>query len=447
MKVGKKFSAVAVTVGICMTAFSCQAAVGPSEAGALCVEGTQLVDSSGSPIQLKGLSTHGIAWFPQYINEEAFKEFHENWNANVIRLAMYTAESGGYCTDGDQDKLKQLVREGVQYAKNQDMYVIVDWHILSDQNPLQYKDTAKDFFKEMTAEFGDTDHIIYEICNEPNGGATWADIKAYAEEVIPIIRENDKDAVILIGTPNWSQYVDQAAADPITGYNNLMYTLHYYAATHKDDLRQRMKDAVNTGLPIFVSEYGICDASGNGAIDLEQANAWVDSMDELGISYVGWNISNKNETSAILKTDCQKVSGFTEEDLSASGTWLYHMLNGEVEEVTEEVVAVGDVGMGSEEIQFQAQVKNSWEAEGKTFYQYDLTLENVSNVAMNQWTIEVKFSEAISLSDGWNGNYTVNGNVLQITSKDYNGMMEVGGQAKDVGFIISAGPELTITES
>lgn len=444
MKKGKVLWAGAVIAGICMAGITCHAATGLSEGGSLRVEGTQLVDSSGNPIQLKGLSTHGVAWFPQYINEELFKEFHEEWNANVIRLAMYTAESGGYCTDGDQEKLKQLIRDGVEYAKEQDMYVIVDWHILSDQNPLQYKEEAKEFFAEMTAEFGDTDHILYEICNEPNGNATWSDIKTYSEEIIPIIRANDKDAVIIIGTPNWSQYVDQAAADPVTGYDNLMYTLHYYAATHKDDLRQRMKDAVGEGLPIFVSEYGICDASGNGAIDLEQANAWVDTMDELGISYVGWNISNKNETSAIFKSDCQKTYGFTTEDLSSSGNWLYHMLNGIVEEVTEDAVVIGDVGMGSDEIQFQAQVKNSWEAEGKTFYQYDLTLENISDVVINEWIIEVEFNEDISLSDGWNGNYSVDGNILQITSKDYNGIMESGGQVKDVGFIISASENLLL---
>lgn len=444
MKKGKVLWAGAVIAGICMAGITCHAATGLSEGGSLRVEGTQLVDSSGNPIQLKGLSTHGVAWFPQYINEELFKEFHEEWNANVIRLAMYTAESGGYCTDGDQEKLKQLIRDGVEYAKEQDMYVIVDWHILSDQNPLQYKEEAKEFFAEMTAEFGDTDHILYEICNEPNGNATWSDIKTYAEEIIPIIRANDKDAVIIIGTPNWSQYVDQAAADPVTGYDNLMYTLHYYAATHKDDLRQRMKDAVGEGLPIFVSEYGICDASGNGAIDLEQANSWVDTMDELGISYVGWNISNKNETSAIFKSDCQKTYGFTTEDISPSGNWLYHMLNGVVEEVTEDAVVIGDVGMGSVKIQFQAQVKNSWEAEGKTFYQYDLTLENISDVVINEWIIEVEFNEDISLSDGWNGNYSVDGNVLQITSKDYNGIMESGGQVKDVGFIISASENLLL---
>lgn len=318
---------VGIHLAVISASVSCQAATEPSEAGALQVEGTKLIDSNGNPIQLKGLSTHGIAWFPQYINEDAFKEFHENWNANVIRLAMYTAESGGYCTDGDQENLKQLIRDGIRYATEQDMYVIVDWHILSDQNPLQNIEMAKAFFAEMTAEFGDTDNILYEICNEPNGGTSWSDIKAYAEEIIPIIRESDPDAVIIVGTPNWSQYVEEAAADPITEYENVMYALHFYAATHKEDLRQTMQNAVNAGLPIFVSEYGICDASGNGSIDVTQADLWVKAMDELGISYISWNISNKNETSAIFRSDCTKISGFAEADLSESGAWVYQMLN------------------------------------------------------------------------------------------------------------------------
>ena len=143
-----------------------------------------------------------------------------------------------------------------------------------------------------------------------------------------MIREHDPDAVILIGTPNWSQYVDEAAAAPLTESYNVMYTLHFYAATHGEELRERMKTAVEAGLPVFVSEYGICDASGNGAVDEAQADAWVELLDTYGISYVAWNLSNKNETSAILAESCQKTSGFTQEDLSASGRWLYRTLTG-----------------------------------------------------------------------------------------------------------------------
>lgn len=297
-----------------------------AESMALHVDGTQLKDAQGNAVQLRGLSTHGLSWYPQYVNEDAFRWFRDAWHANVIRLAMYTAESGGYCTDGDRDSLKQLIQDGVSYATALDLYVIIDWHILSDGNPNTYKEEARQFFAEMSAQYAEQDNVLYEICNEPNGGVSWADVKAYAEEVIPVIRENDSDAVILVGTPTWCQDVGSAAADPITGYENIMYTLHFYAASHTDDLRNQMKQAIAAGLPVFVSEYGICDASGNGAIDETQAQAWIDLLNDCGVSYVAWNISNKEETSAIFSSSCMKSEDFTEEDLSASGRWLYEML-------------------------------------------------------------------------------------------------------------------------
>ena len=171
----------------------------PSRCGALQVKGTALTDQDGNPVQLRGISTHGLAWFPGYVNEDCFRELREDWQANVIRLAMYTAENGGYCTDGDKDKLKKLVQDGVAYATENDMYVIIDWHVLSDQNPNTYIDESKNFFREMSALYADYNNVIYEICNEPNGGTGWQDIKTYAEAVIPVIRENDENAVILVG--------------------------------------------------------------------------------------------------------------------------------------------------------------------------------------------------------------------------------------------------------
>ena len=299
-----------------------------SVSGKLHVNGSKLCDSKGQPVQLRGISTHGIGWFPEYINEECFAHLRTQWNVNVMRLAMYTAEYNGYLNGGDQNQLKALIRNGAQYAADHDMYVIIDWHILSDSNPNQHIEEACAFFDEMSKEFAGRSNVLYEICNEPNGGTTWNDIKTYASSVIGIIRKNDKDAVIIVGTPNWSQYVDEAAKDPITGYDNIMYALHFYAATHKDDLRNRMVSAVEAGLPIFVTEYGICDASGNGTIDRAEAEQWVHLMDLHDVSYVAWNLSNKSETSAILKSSCTKTRDFTEDDLSESGKWLYDMLTG-----------------------------------------------------------------------------------------------------------------------
>ncbi len=297
----------------------------PSVNGALQVIGTQLCDKNGNPVQLRGVSSHGLAWYPEYVNADCLADLH-SWGANVFRLAMYTEEYGGYCSGGDQTALKDLIRKGVKAAKDEDMYVIIDWHILSDSNPLTHQSEAKAFFSEMSKEFSGYNNVLYEICNEPNGGTTWSDIKTYAQNIIPAIRANDKDAVIIVGTPTWSQDVDVAAASPITGYSNIMYSLHFYAATHKDDLRNKMKSAIQAGLPVFVSEYGICDSSGSGSIDENSANTWVDLMDEYGVSYVMWNLSNKDESSSILKSSVTKTSGFTYDDLSQSGRWLYNML-------------------------------------------------------------------------------------------------------------------------
>ena len=449
----------------------------PSISGALQVSGTKLTNKDGHAVQLKGISTHGLSWFPEYVNKECFRQLRDEWNVNVIRLAMYTSEYGGYCSGGDQEALKELIRNGVEYASELDMYVILDWHILSDGNPNTYLDQARDFFQEMSQDYASRNNVLYEICNEPNGSTSWSDIKAYAEEIIPVIRNNDEDGIIIVGTPNWSQYVDQAAADPISGYDNIMYSLHFYAATHKDSLRKAMTDAIDAGLPIFVSEYGICDASGNGSIDENQARKWIDVMNQYGISYVAWNLSNKSETSAILSAGCNKTSGFTEDDLSSSGRWLFAMLTGEdtpdssleqsalspartskpsgqtpapspaqTDNPPENTkVPLSPEGAGCP-VSFTAKLINSWESEGLSYYQYELTLQNTSGTDCSNWAVDVPFSEAFTLSDCWNGEYTVSGQTLHITNKDYNGSIPSGGSVNNIGFIISGGKALAISQ-
>ena len=298
-----------------------------ASAGRLHVKGTKLVDKKGHEVQLRGVSTHGLSWYPQYVNDKCFAQLHDKWGANVVRLAMYTEEYNGYCSGDAKNRsdLKKLIKKGVRLAKKHKMYVIVDWHILSDGNPNSHKKEAKAFFREMSREFKGYNNVIYEICNEPNNGTSWKEIKSYARSVISTIRKNDKKAVIVVGTPTWSQDVDQAAADPIKG-DNIMYALHFYAATHKADLRNKMTAAINKGLPVFVTEYGICDASGNGAIDKKEADRWVQTMDEYGVSYIAWNLSNKQESSSIIKSSCSKVSGFKKSELSDAGKWLYNLL-------------------------------------------------------------------------------------------------------------------------
>ncbi len=292
------------------------------------VNGVHLSDSLGNAVQLRGVSTHGLAWYPQYVNAEAFQTLRDDWGANVVRLAMYTNEYGGYCAGGDREKLKQLVRDGVEEATNLGMYVIVDWHILSDCNPMTYKEEAKAFFTEMSAEFRSYDNVIYEICNEPQNSPWDSVIKPYAEEVIPCIRANDSDAIILVGTNTWSQDIDEVVGNQLDDANT-MYVVHFYAGTHKDELRNRVKSALDAGIPVFVSECSISDASGNGSLDYESGQAWVDLLNSYQVSFVTWSLSNKEESSALLRPDCTSLSGWSDEELSDAGKWGKQRIHGQ----------------------------------------------------------------------------------------------------------------------
>lgn len=289
--------------------------------GALSVEGTDIVDKNGDIFQLRGVSTHGINWFPDYVNKEAFSSL-AGYGVNAIRLAMYTADYNGYCSGGSQKELEDLVDKGVQACNELGLYVIIDWHILNDNNPNQNKDSAKGFFETVSKRYAGYDNVIYEICNEPNGGTTWEDIKSYAEEIIPVIRKNDKNALIIVGTPNWSQDVDIASQNAIEGQENLVYAVHFYASTHKAEIRGKVEKARQNGLPVIVSECSICEASGNGSINYDEAEKWMEMIDEYHLSYFAWNLSNKEEQSSLLKSSVTKTGNFEAADFSETGLWF-----------------------------------------------------------------------------------------------------------------------------
>lgn len=301
---------------VCFVSVPARAATPVEKWGRLKVSGTNLVSESGKKVQLKGVSTHGIAWFPQYVNKSCFKSF-KKMGVNTIRLAFYSDPGAGYSTS-----LYKTLDDGVRYASELGMYVIIDWHILSDGNPKTHQKQALKFFTRFAKKYGSQKNILYEICNEPNGDVTWKrDIKPYANKVINRIRKYDKKNVVVVGTPTWSQDVDVVANSPLK-QKNVVYALHFYAATHKEDLRNKVKTAYQAGLPMLVSEFSICDASGNGAIDKKSATKWMKLLKQYKIGYVAWNVSNKNETSALIKSGCQKTGGFTKGNLSKSGKWI-----------------------------------------------------------------------------------------------------------------------------
>lgn len=269
----------------------------------LTVEGTQLVSGNGANVQLKGLSSHGIQWYSELITYENLKTLKEDWNINVFRIAMYTdPKERGYMAD--KEKNKEKVCKIIDMATELEMYVIVDWHILADNDPRTYEQDSIIFFDEISNQYANNPYVIYEICNEPNGqNVTWNNcVKPYAEEVIPVIRKNSPKSLIIVGTPDWCKDLKTVADNPLD-YKNVMYSCHFYAGSHGDSLKENINYCLDKNVPVFISECGITDISGQGKIYESNFIKWIDYLNEKKLSYVYWSFCSKGEESSVLRED------------------------------------------------------------------------------------------------------------------------------------------------
>ncbi|GAA6766606.1 hypothetical protein AAFH68_25480 [Flavobacterium sp. CGRL1] len=282
------------------------------EHGRLSVLGTQLVDQNNQPIVLRGLSFGWHSMWPRFYNEKAVSWLKKDFKCNVVRAAM-GIELGEYSYIKDPKFSKEKIEAVINGAIKSDIYVIIDWH----SHNINLKE-AKEFFAEMSKKYAKYPNIIYEIFNEPDY-ETWWEVKTYSEEVIRVIRENDPNNIILVGSPHWDQDVDLPAEDPILGYNNIMYTMHFYAATHGKDLRDKTDEAIKRGLPIFISESAGMEASGDGPLNVKAWQEYIDWMEAKKLSWITWSVSDKDETCSILKKSAKFEGKWKDEDLKESG--------------------------------------------------------------------------------------------------------------------------------
>ena len=275
------------------------------------VSGTALLNAEGDTMVLNGPSLGWHSNWGRFYNEGTVKALKEKWGANITRAAI-GAHPSGDCVNGysvDSVNAVNLAMKVIDAAIANDMYVICDWH--SHNNTLA---DAKNFFTVITEKYGDKPNILYEIWNEPLD-IPWQEIRDYAAEVIPVIRKNAPGAVIIVGTPKWDQDVDIAAENPVDA-PNLLYSLHYYAGTHKDWNREKAQKAIDAGLPLFISECGSMDHTGDGPIDYESWQAWMDFADSNNLSVLMWDIADKNETcSMISATASDNGMEWKEDDL------------------------------------------------------------------------------------------------------------------------------------
>ena len=288
--------------------------------GKLTVKGTQLTDTLGEPIILRGMSFGWHIWWPQFWNKDVVKWMRDDWKCTVLRAAVGIEHENGYLNKPEQ--ANKLVTAVIDACISNGIYVIIDWH---DHNAQNHLDEARKFFSEMAERYGRHPHVIYEIYNEPTR-VGWDVVKTYAESLITTIRKIDPDNVILVGNPHWDQDIHLVADNPITGFNNIMYTLHFYAATHKEWLRERGDYALKKGIPLFVSEYGLSEANGDGHLDLPEWNRWVDWMESHKISWCKWSIADKNELCSVLQPGASAKGGWDSGQLKESGIYTRDLL-------------------------------------------------------------------------------------------------------------------------
>ncbi|GAB3991615.1 hypothetical protein GCM10028807_22050 [Spirosoma daeguense] len=388
--------------------------------GRLKVVGNQLTNESGKAIQLRGMSSHGLQWFDQCYTQSSVNALATDWGADMFRAAMYVDE-GGYLNN--QSGLRTKINQIVDWTAQAGVYCIIDWHILNPGNPNDRLSYALDFFKTMAQTHAGKKHVIYEICNEPNG-VDWNTIKSYADQVIPAIRQYDPEAIILVGTPQWCQRPQDVLSNPLSGANahNIMYTFHYYAASHffQSDIR-----SVTNQLPLFCSEWGTCTYTGGGNLDLNNSQAWVDLMagNNPGgqkISWSNWTFSDAGESSAALNGGACNSQQWN--NTSPSGTWVKdHILNpaDDFGPVTPSISIVSPannstIAIGANLV-INASVNNAT-ATGVDFYN-GTTLLGTDATSPYSWTIAAIQQGSYSLSaKAFVGSGNLTSSVVQVTA-------------------------------
>ena len=280
--------------------------------GALHTQGNRIVDASGQPVQLRGLSLFWSQWSGYYA-PQTVDQLVDDWHATLVRAAL-GIESEGYLESPADNEAKVVAV--VERAIARGAYVIIDWH---DHHASDHQAAALDFFTRMARKYGSEPGVIFEIWNEPLK-VDWQSVKSYATSVISAIRAAGGKNLVIVGTPNWSQDVDLAAASPITGQPDVAYTLHFYAATHKQFLRDKAKKALDAGLPLFVTEWGTCEASGNGMVDRAETQTWMSFLDQHHISWANWALNDKAESCSALTPDAGMHGPWSGNALTPSGS-------------------------------------------------------------------------------------------------------------------------------
>ena len=408
--------------------------------GALAVTGNRVVNENGDPAPMAGNS---FFWSNRFWGGDAFynratvEYLVEDWNTSIIRAAMGVDEANGFLTfrESNLGHVETLIDLAVENG----LYVIVDWH---SHHAEDFEQEAIDFFRDIARRYGHLPNVIYEIYNEPLS-VSWSDtIKPYAEAVIEVIREEDTDNLIIVGTPFFSQRVDEAVADPITRFDNIAYTIHFYAGTHRGELRQKAQVALDAGIALFCTEWGTVEASGDGAVDAESTREWIEFFEANDISHCNWSVNNKFEGASIFLPTAQTTGGWTDADLTPSGLLVKEI-------VLDWAIGCSDGEPNLPEIawvrHFSPPAQGDIAIELEVIEQWPGGFNGALNITNNGAPVdgyELSFTAPWQISDYWNDVVGAQvGNDFEISVFDHEFLSFLGtGATQQIGFTASGNP-------
>lgn len=287
--------------------------------GQLSVKAGKIIDKNGLPPELRGISFSWSIWGgKKYYNPAVVDWLASDFKVSLIRASMAVQPDSGYLQRPKEQT--KLVATVVDRAIKNSVYVLIDWH---DHNAQLHLKESKAFFSMMARKYKGVPNVIYEVWNEPER-QSWDTVKMYAVEVIKEIRKYDTKNLIVVGSTHWDQDVDVAASNPIIGFNNIAYSFHFYASepSHQDGLRAKAETAMQKGLALIVTEWGVGEASGDGVFDPEKTDKWVAWLNKNKLSWANWNITDKKETTALLLPGAAVNGGWNDNSLTPAGQYI-----------------------------------------------------------------------------------------------------------------------------
>lgn len=271
------------------------------------VDKNNFVKENGETIVFRGLNTSD----PDKLEndghwDKSYFEEIKSWGANIVRFPIHPT---AWTKRGKENYLK-LLDDGINWANELGLYVILDWHSIGNLQTEMYQHdmydtTVKqtyDFWRTMAVRYGKNKTVaFYELFNEPTtynktlGTATWEDWKSLNEQMITIIRANGGEGIPLVAGFNWAYDLTPVLKNPV-GAENIGYVSHPYPQKREKPWEEKWtKDwgFVKEKYPLILTEIGFCGPEDPGAhipviSDESYGDAITNYSDEKGISYVAW---------------------------------------------------------------------------------------------------------------------------------------------------------------